>query len=364
MRKILTIFPLAENVHLTKDVGMVPFIMHKFYNYDATLACYSSGPFPNLEIDTPGLKLLRIPKITGVATLDTVFFLLRHARRFDILIGFHYSFFTGITTTFFKLLNRFKRQKVVYIKLDAKEDIFKMKERKILRKLMGFADILSIENTSIYNPLVREFENLLYVPNGFYPKNPKYLLPKKNIFLTVGRIGSPEKSNDVLMNAFAKVAKLLPSWNLSLVGPIHEEFQSFISSFFSKHPDLKERINFTGPIFDRKELMLKYNESKIFVLTSKWEGFALVFLEAGIAGCTIVSSDILPANDVTNNGRFGRIFPVDDVDALKEALLNLAKNEEFLKNNSTAISSFYQENFYWPNILSTVNNKIETFLYK
>lgn len=362
MKKILTIFPYAENVHLTKDVGMVPFILHKYYGFDSSLACYGKNDFPNLNIETPGLKLMKINKLTGNATVDTMIFLFRNARKFDVLISFHYTFYSGINTLLFKFLNSFSKNKIVYVKLDTKEDIFDIKQKKVLRWLMNFVNIISVENTSIYKELIKDFNNLLYIPNGFYPNYDQPLVKKENIFLTVGRIGSPEKSNEVLLYAFKRIAKKLPDWNLLLIGPIQNNFHTFINDFFLDNPELVNRITFTGPINNRKELMSKYIKSKIFVLTSKWEGFALVFLEAGISGCTIVSSDILPANDVTDYERFGKIFPIDNVDALANILLDLANNSEYLDENVIAIREFYKDKFYWPTILDELNIRIETLL--
>lgn len=362
MKKILTIFPNAENVHLTKDVGMVPFVLHKHFGYDATLACYNKGPYPNLLIETPGLKILHITRFTGIATLDTAFFLLLNSWKFDILIAFHYSFFTGINVAFFKLLNSFSKKKIAYVKLDTKEDIFVLKNKKLLRWLFNFADITSTEIKSIFSDLQKDFKNLIYLPNGFYPKFEASSNAKSNIFLTVGRIGSPEKANDVLLQAFAMIASDLPDWNLSLVGPIESEFESYISSFFKSFPHLINRIELTGPIYNKNELRVKYHSAKIFVLPSKWEGFPLVFLEAGIAGCTIVSSAILPAKDVTNDEEFGKIFPIDDIEALADILVKLANDEAYLQSNSLAISKFYSQNFYWPEILEKVNERFKALL--
>lgn len=360
MKKILTIFPFAENVHLTKDVGMVPYILHKHFGYDATLACYENGSYPNLPIDTPGLKMLFIRKITGLPTLDTAFFLLKNLNKFDVLVAFHYTFFAGINIFLFKLLSGFSKKKIAYLKLDTTEEIFVLKKRMFLSYLINFADVRSTEITSIYNTLHKEFKNLIYIPNGFYPKEDKQNITKENIFLTVGRIGSVQKASDILLQSFAKIADLVPDWKLVIIGPIETEFKSYIKLFFDQNLQLKDRILFEGPIYDRKLLMSKYVQSKIFILPSRWESFGIVFLEAGIAGCTIISSNILPADDVTDNGKYGKVFPIDDVSALASVMLELANDSVYLEDNSNAIKKFYEDNFYWPTILKRLDEKFQT----
>ena len=41
-KRFLTLFPELENVHLMKDVGMIPYIMHKEFGYDSYIASYCS----------------------------------------------------------------------------------------------------------------------------------------------------------------------------------------------------------------------------------------------------------------------------------------------------------------------------------
>jgi hypothetical protein len=53
----VTLFPGATNIHLTKDVGMIPFIMHKYYGYDSTLVCYKNDEYDYLETEVKGLKI-------------------------------------------------------------------------------------------------------------------------------------------------------------------------------------------------------------------------------------------------------------------------------------------------------------------
>ena len=88
---------------------------------------------------------------------------------------------------------------------------------------------------------------------------------------------------------------------------------------------LNEVLHFLGHRNDVKELL---QASECFVLSSLWEGFATVLLEAMAAGTPVVATDILGNRDAIRSGVDGLLVPVKNPDALAQAVLEIVNNPE------------------------------------
>ena len=104
-----------------------------------------------------------------------------------------------------------------------------------------------------------------------------------------------------------------------------------MEKFFEAHPDLKERVIFTGLIEDKTELANEYKRAKIFCLTSTFEGGTPnVTAEALFAGDFIVFSLFDAAVEATDDGKCGRVFPIGNVDALANIFREVCNDNELL----------------------------------
>lgn len=361
--RFVTMFPETKNVHLTKDVGMIPFIMYKKFGYDSAIVCYKNGEYNYLENEVNGLKIDFMKKHTGKTIIDGVIYLLRNAKKIDVLHLFHFGKREIVWISLYKILNKNGK---VYLKLDAdykiKEAINPSHNRlksKIKNITLKKCKLISVETLNIYNFLKENWKiNVKYIPNGFYDYGEKEIVSyngKENIILTVGRIGSYQKATEILLEGFKLASNKLENWKLRVVGPIEEAFQNYIDIFIKKNPDLKEKIEFTGAIYDRIKLEEEYRKAKIFCLTSRYEGFPLVFLEAIKHGCYVISSNFDAAYDITNNKKHGNIFAIDDVKDLSKCLIEDCNEEQKLRENCYKIQEYNYEEFYWPKICAKIH---------
>ncbi|MES2808664.1 MAG: glycosyltransferase family 4 protein [Bacteroidota bacterium] len=368
MMRFLTLFPDAENVHLTKDVGMIPFVLYRDFGYDATLACYKNGDYQYLATEVKGLKIVYIKKITGNKFLDSLIYLVFNTRKYDILQVYHLERSSTVVLTLFRLL-KFNKA-ITYLKLDFDERILNVTFKSLLGRLhkylLGKVTCISIENKILQDKLNADNvlgREVVYIPNGFNLTDGQptvHQVKKLKKFITVGRIGTAQKNNEVLLGAFAVFCDTDNEWTLELIGDIAPQFNAYIEQYFITYPQLKKRVYFSGFIADKSLLAQKYNEAQVFILTSRFEGMPLVYVEAMQAGCCIISSDILAARDITRMGQFGYLFEVGNVDQLFALMLSVTRDIVKLKADQDKVRIYAQQNYSWVVILQCLNEAIRT----
>lgn len=157
--------------------------------------------------------------------------------------------------------------------------------------------------------------------NAFMPRviyNPLTLEPGKPAdgtskrFLAVGRFARRHKGFDLLIEAFHLFAQKDKAWKLDLVGEGVEEklYRSLIKKY-----QLEDRVTihpFTNNI------QTYYSNAQVYVLSSRWEGFGLVLVEAMSHGLPVVSSDLPTSQEIM--GDFGLYFKNGDIQDLAKRL--------------------------------------------
>ncbi|MDN5316594.1 MAG: hypothetical protein PWR08_718 [Thermoanaerobacterium sp.] len=351
----VTLFPETENVHLVKDVGMIPFILHKKFCYDSRIVCYNNGDYPYLNNEVKGLKIEFIEN-SGDVSYDGYQYLVKNAKNIDVLNVYHLIDRTIMWIVTYKYLNPNGK---IFLKLDANENIKNVKLSNKLIDILNECNIVSVETKSLYEYIKNNWPiEIQYLPNGFYDYDIMREIDyndKKNIILTVGRLGTYQKATEILLEAYKLAFPYISNWELKLVGTIEDNFRGYIKEYFSKNPTLIDKVIFTGEITDRKLLEALYIEAKIFCLPSRVEGFPLVFTEAAKNGCYIISTDIPPAYDITDNGKYGSLFNIDDIKALTSILIKNCSNDTIFKNNYKDIQNYAYNNFNWINICGQIN---------
>lgn len=358
MKKInfYTLYPEASNTHLVKDVGQIPYILAKNYNIDCHLVCSKvdeKGPYIN---NVDGLKITKIPCLKNNGSLSGLVFLIFNARRINWLNLYHAGRRSYYWSKIYKLINPFGK---VYLKLDLdfrscdKYDN-NLKERRIFSDACNIADVISVECEEIRTRIQKYTEKTVHIiGNGYCKSDTAFDFKEEKIdqFITVGRLGSQQKATEILLEAFRKSSES-HNWNLVLVGHIDKNFKPIISDFFSRYPSMKRRIRFIGEINDRDELNKYYSNSKVFVLPSRWEGYPLVVGEALSCGCRVLlSSEVPPYSEMTNNGKYGTKFMVDNVNDISEKLID-ATIEVYNTQIYNEISDYANRIFSWDVICS------------
>ncbi len=172
---------------------------------------------------------------------------------------------------------------------------------------------------SAYHPRVRQ--KIRVIPNGISPLEKSGSAPEvlaRPAIIGVGRLGA-EKGMDILITAFALLKDSLPDWHLVLVGdgPDRLALQAL-----SERLGVAERVLFTGLV----ENPIGYLEqSDIFVLASRFEGFPNALCEAMICGLPVIASESSPAiREIIRENEDGIIVPLESPEKLADALQELA----------------------------------------
>lgn len=131
-------------------------------------------------------------------------------------------------------------------------------------------------------------------------------------FLAVGRFSHQHKGFDLLIEAFRLFAEKDKEWTLDIVGEGVEEplYRRMIADY-----DLGDRITihpFTNHI------QTFYSNAQVYVLSSRWEGFGLVLVEAMAHGLPVISSDLPTSKEIM--GDFGLYFENGNVEQLAQRL--------------------------------------------
>jgi len=350
-RTFYNIYPDTRSKDLMKPNGLIPYTLVHEYNYLATIATYDNKDDyndPNIE----GVNVEFIKRTFNNPTIDGCIYLMKNAKKIDILHTFFWKKENYFWFLVYKLLNRKGK---IYVTIDADERIKRpeMINKGVKGKIKNFflskCDLISTETKDIHNWLKENwYPNIKYIPYGVLPPKEEITYEsKENVIVTVGRIGTYQKANEILLEGFKIAAPKLKNWKLKIIGPIESDFNQYIDDYFKENPKLKKYIEFTGPIYDRDELNNEYNKAKIFCLTSRYESFGLVLSEAASRGCYLISSDIAPAKDLTDNEKYGSIFKMEDSADLAKKLIEVCNQEPKLKKNCTNIQNYIKENFTW-----------------
>lgn len=184
--------------------------------------------------------------------------------------------------------------------------------------------------------------------------NPLTLIPgprcdiQSKTFLSVGRMSPLHKGLDLLIKAFALFAQHDKEWKLIIVGdgPEKEQLQNLINE-----NRLNNRVHL-HPFTDN--IQSYYSTASIYVLSSRWEGFPLVLMEAIAHGLPIIASDIPVCQEFLSNTTFSTLFKSESIESLAATLTSLSQSTN-LQEYSDQAMEFSQKHNTIDSIMNTWN---------
>lgn len=159
--------------------------------------------------------------------------------------------------------------------------------------------------------------------------------PTSPVFVNVGRL-VPQKDQATLLHALGRVRQSVPARLVILGdGPERSRLKQLSSDL-----GLTEVVEFHGFAANPYPFL---KAATAFVLSSAWEGLPTVLIEALALAVPIVSTDCPSGpREILQGGRYGRLVPVADSEALANALLETVY--EPLRPDPHAAESYSIEN--------------------
>lgn len=157
------------------------------------------------------------------------------------------------------------------------------------------------------------------------------------VCVSVGRL-HPIKDPLTMLRGFARFANDAPNARLYLYY-LTDELISEARELIASIPAIQDRIVLRGRA-SPDQMAAIYSSADLLLQASTREWSGLAVLEAMSCGCVPVVTDIPSFRTMTGNGRYGRLFPVGDSDALANALRDLCAG------NTSLVSSEVEAHFH------------------
>lgn len=342
MGKLVLIFDDVEQVHLGKDVFLVPYYLGKQLHKDVVIVFPKTLTNSDLPSEHRGVKLigLNAGKNKQHFIIKSIVWILQNCSDVDVLMLFHFKRLSMVLANIFSFLRPTAK---IYVKADSgfcfSENLREFKyppfKRMLYKRYLKALDCVSFETSKeFYKSQTKTFygasikDKSVLMPNGFdeelLQEYKMIRIPqdqKERLIITVGRLGTLQKNTEMLLHALPQVK--LNGWKVLLIGFVEPNFKQVISDFYDKNPLYRDCVEFVGNVLDKKVLWEYYNRASAFILTSRWEGFALVFGEARRFGNYIISTDVGGASDSLQNKADGKVIAIDDERGLVVALQEL-----------------------------------------
>lgn len=232
----------------------------------------------------------------------------------------------------------------VYFKDKIKSIILKIWNPHI-RNVLGTYKIVDkylLLSKSYFNAFIKIYKindggkKLIAIPNPS-PFNDTYDFNKKeNIVLVVSRMQEDQKRIFAVIKIWKEIYKNAHNWKLIIVGDGPD------LNIYKRKATNIARIEFKG---HSNNVQSYYKRSKVFMMTSIWEGLPMTLIEAMHYGCVPIAFDSFSSlHDIIENGITGFIIPNNDINEYKERLLALMSDYNLYNKMTNQIQ--YSHNMF------------------
>lgn len=195
------------------------------------------------------------------------------------------------------------------------------KDKHILKRIQKFDAIITLTEND--KKEWKDFSNVQIIPN-LLTCYPETILQDKRYkrVISAGRL-QWQKGYDLLIESWREVHKRFPDWHLAIFGdgPDRGLLQTMIEQY-----GLSEVVHLYMPT---DTIYAEYTKSDFYVMSSRWEGFGLVLIEAMSCGIPCISFDCPHGpSDIIDNGNDGFLVENGNINLLAEKINYLIDRED------------------------------------
>lgn len=165
----------------------------------------------------------------------------------------------------------------------------------------------------------------------------------KRVILHVGKFDH-NKGQDLLIEAFARLAGQFPDTMLHLVGGKGDSLASLRAA--AAATGLADRIRFTVDV-PPAEMPSHFKQAHFFALPSRLEGFGLVLLEAGAFSMPVVATRVGGIPEIIDDAYNGLLIEPNDAAALTRALQKLLSDPDAARLLGQQLNQHVRDKFSW-----------------
>lgn len=222
-------------------------------------------------------------------------------------------------------------------------------------KIKGYDHIVTLTHEDMEMNW-KGWRNVSVIPNPSTFHTDKISTLNEKKIISVGRL-SPQKNYASLIRAFKYVVDKHPDWTLEIYGdgPQEMELKSLIDQL-----NLKRHVFLRGYSSNIKEVM---TNGSIYAMSSIFEGFPLVLIEAMTCGLPIVSYACpCGPKDLISNQKDGFLIELHDEVGLANKLNLIIENKDLINSMSHAAIEKAQH-YTIKNIISSWMNLFKILTY-
>lgn len=189
-------------------------------------------------------------------------------------------------------------------------------------------------------------DRVVFIPNMLvsYPEClPEFTISQHRI-ISVGRYAY-QKGYDMLMDAWGMVQKKYPDWSLHIYGS-HDgdmgDYDKLLHIIEDNHMQNVYLHSATNDVYS------KYCESDFYVMSSRFESFGLVLIEAMSCGLPVIAFDCkYGPGSIVNDGENGILVPPSNVQKLAQSICYMIEHADerirMGRNARTAVLTYKAE---------------------